>query len=310
MKIGNRRAPFIDYTNPGIFLVTINKRKELPHFSRVICNSIYPKLEVGVEYLGLGFVIYHALKNFSEINPLIGIRQYKIMPDHLHILLQIKDKMEKPLGEYIAILKRKIFLEAQLANVPLHGCPSVFEPGFNDQFLRYDRNLDVIYQYIKDNPRRLWEILKDPNFFTRVRDRVINNFRCSMYGNINHLANPFICDVVIHRRDTISDINRKKELWRYVLANGGVLAGAFIADAEKEIFKGAANYGGRIILISNKGYGEKEKPSKALFNLCSKGQLLIITPELTVPISEEGVSRAECLQLNSFAEKLSAFNGH
>lgn len=309
MKIGNRRAPFIDYTKPGIFLITINKLKDLEPFSRLVCESMFPEEIIGVRYYDLGFIIYHAIKNFKAIIPDIEVKQYVIMPDHLHILIQIIRPLEHPLGDYIAIFKRKIFTEATQASIPLKGNRSVFETGFNDQFLRWGRNLNVIYDYIRENPMRLWKIKQDPGYFSRVNDRIINGRHCSLYGNLNHLENPFISEVIIHRRDTLEELSRKKEFWRYVLANGGVLAGAFVSEAEKEIFDGAARYGGRIILVSNKAMAKKEKPSKKLFNLCSKGQLLIITPELPVPISEKGISRAECLHLNAFAEELSRMRG-
>lgn len=304
MKIGNRRAPFIDYTNPGIFMITMNKLKGIPAFSRLACKSTSPEKEIGVRYFDLGFIIFHTLKDFIRITPLIEIRQYVIMPDHLHILLQIREKMPKPLGDYVAIFKRTVFLEAQKAAINLTGHNSVFEPGFNDQFLRWDRNLDVIYQYIKNNPKRLWTIKQDPDYFSRHYGKIINNIKCNLFGNVSLLDNPFKSSVVIHRKDSGEELNRKKELWRYVLANGGVLVGAFISETEKEIFRGAAKYGGKLILVCNKSFEKREKPSKELFDLCAAGQLLIISPELIVPVSNKRISREECLQLNSFAENL------
>ena len=304
MKIGNRRAPFINYTQPGIFLVTIKKLKGLPPFSRLVSKSGVADDKIGVKYYDLGFILYHALKNFNQVSPDIKIMQYIIMPDHLHVLLHIMKPLELSLGDLIAIFKRKVFTESEKVSFPLQGSKSIFEPGFNDQFLRSGRDLNVIYEYIRENPKRLWVIKHDPQFFSRISDKIIGNRHCCLYGNINHLSNPFVCDVVIHRRDTAEQLARKKELWRYVLANGGVLAGAFISDAEKEIFKGAAKFGGRIILVSNRALEKREKPSKALFNLCSRGQLLIVAPELTVAPSEKGITRNECLQLNAFAQRL------
>lgn len=309
MRIGNRRAPFIDYSKPGIFMVTVNKANGLPPFSRLTDTSTETKEKIGVKHYDLGFVIYHALKSFKTICPHIEIMQYVIMPDHLHVLMRIMKPLDAPLGNFIAIFKRKVFLEAEKTSVPLNGSRSIFEPGFNDQFLRWDRNLNVIYNYIRQNPLRLWKIKQDPLYFSRISDKTIDGRHCSLYGNLNLLTNPFISEVIIHRKDTPEELARKKELWRYILANGGVLVGAFIADAEKEIFRGASGYGGKIILVSNRGLEKREKPAGELFSLCSKGQLLIIAPELTVPPSEKGITRAECLQLNAFAERLARMGG-
>lgn len=301
MKIGNRRAPFINYSKPGIFMITVNELKGLPPFSRLAVKYWGKEKVIGVKYYDLGFVVYNSLKNFKAICPDIEIRQYVIMPDHLHILLQIMKPLDDPLGNFIAKFKRKIFTEAEKASISLKGNRSIFEPGFNDQFLRWDRNLNIIYEYIRKNPERLWKIKQDPLYFSRVYDKSIKGTNCSLFGNLSLLYNPFICEVVIHRKDTPKELNRKKEIWRYILANGGVLVGAFISEAEKEIFRGAAEYGGKLILVSNRGFDKREKPSGMLFNLCSKGQLLIISPELGMAPSARGITRQECLLLNEFA---------
>lgn len=285
-------------------MITLNKLKALPLFSRLVSRYDAAEEKIGVRYYDLGFVVYHALKNFHRLAPDIAILQYVIMPDHLHILLQIMKPLDAPLGDFIAIFKRHILLEAEKASIHLHGSKSIFEPGFNDQFLRSNRNLNIIYEYIRENPKRLWKIKQDPQFFSRIANKIIGDRRCSLFGNLHLLSNPFISEVVIHRKDTPEELARKKEHWRYILANGGVLVGAFISDAEKGIFKGAADYGGKLILVSNRGFEKREKPSGELFKLCSKGQLLIIAPELTIPPLEKGITRAECLQLNAFAESL------
>ena len=202
MRIGNKRASFIDYTKPGIYLITMNKNQGVPEFSRLFCYKSGGVKKVGVKYYDLGFIVYHGLKNFHTIVPSIEIMQYVIMPDHLHILLQITEKLNKPLGDYLAVFKRNIFIKAQKNLIPFKASQSIFERGFNDQFLRYDRNLNVIFEYIRNNPARLWNIKQDPQFFSRVCDKVINDVKCNLYGNLNLLDNPFICDVIIHRRDT------------------------------------------------------------------------------------------------------------
>lgn len=307
MKIGNHRAPFIDYRNPGIFMITMSRIEGIPDFSRIHLkhNPLQKKLDVGVKYYDLGFTIFHQLRDNGFISPKILLRQYIIMPDHIHLLVEITERLDQPLGYYIAIFKRKIYHEAIKEKVldPLLS-KSIFKNGFNDQFLRSDRDLDTIYQYIKENPYRLWIRKEHPEYFQRIRKICIGETVCSLYGNFNLLQNPFIFPVVIHRKDSDEDLAAKKELWRYGLANGRVLVGAFIAKPEKSIFNGAAEYGGKIILISNTTLAEREKPTKMLFELCEKGQLLIISPEMGFPPSEKGVSRRECLLMNSFAESL------
>lgn len=306
MRIGNHRAPFIDYRKPGIFMITVNRLPGLSDFSRLRVETAESNTKIGVNYHALGFCVFHALKDFKAITPRIEVMQYVIMPNHLHFLLEIKETMERALGDYIAVFKRKIFLEASAKGLIPDNFQSIFEPGFNDQFLRSDRNLNTIYEYIRSNPYRLWAIRTHTEYFRRINETKILDTDCSLYGNLTLLQNPFIYPVVIHRKDTEAQLAKKMEIWRYVLVNGGVLAGAFISKAEKKIFEGAAQYGGKIILIQNKAFEKKEKPSGQLFKLCEQGQLLIISPKMEFPISEKGISRQECLAMNAFAERLSA----
>lgn len=306
MKIGNRRARFLNYHLPGIYMVTLGKEDGCPDFSHIVAkNSPGSQTpDVRCRYHNVGFAIYHVLRDFSKITPKIVILQYVIMPDHVHLLLQIREETARALGEYISVFKRSVFKEALEKGYLPVGSVRVFRSGFNDQFLRSDRNLQTLYDYIRNNPYRLWVRREHPERFRRISGKLLDGIDCNLYGNAHLLANPFLYPVVIHRKDSESELERKKELWRYALANGGVLVGAFISKSEHKIFNGAASYGGRIILISNKTFAEREKPSGKLFELCEAGQLLIISPKMEIPVSEKGISRQECLFMNSFAESL------
>lgn len=298
-------------------MVTIIKEEALPEFSRIITygSEVTNPKEVKVRYYNLGFTIWHALLNFDEINPQIRILQYVIMPDHVHVLLEITHEMERPLGDYIAVFKRKIFKDALAQGFIDKTFPRIFQVGFNDQFLRYSRNLQTLFDYIRENPYRLWIRRVHSEFFSKILNSKILDIDCCLYGNLALLENPFIYPVVIHRKDSASELEKKKEIWRYVLKNGGVLVGAFISEGENKIFKGAAKYGGHIILISNKTFEKREKSTGKLFDLCEKGQLLIISPKMEfskmnpVASQKQKISRAECLFMNAFAEKLAAKAG-
>lgn len=267
-------------------------------------NSVLP-IEASIRpyYSPVGFRIYEALEEISKISPYIKILQYVIMPDHIHVLLEITQTMDEPLGNYIARLKYDINQRAIRKNLITEG-HSVFKRGFNDQFLRSSRSLDTLFNYIRTNPYRLWIRIMHPEYFQRIHSMELCGIECSLYGNLNLLSNPFKYPVIVHRRDSEAQLAAKKAEWRYAVTNGGVLTGAFIAPEEHKIFKGAAEYGGKLILINNKPFEEREKPSESLFKLCEKGQLLIISPKMNVPVSREGITRAECLFMNNFATSL------
>ena len=313
-KIGNRRATFIDYKKPGIFMITMNKLQGVPPFSKLVKNPYEPDKYKSVrpDYSDIGFIIFKNLKNLKENNSGIIVRQYIIMPDHLHFILEITKELDTEVGNYLAIFKRNIFKEAIELKLMPSSLGTVFEKGFNDQYLRFDRSLDGFYQYIKKNPYNLWIRLQNPDFFRRKYGHKLFGVECDLYGNIQFLENPFIESVIVHRSDSAQIRKQKLELWRYTYQNGGILIGAFISPHEREIFKEALSFGGKIIRISNRGFAKREKPSEGLLSYCEKGQLLIISPRIDfIPYPERRpVRREECLFMNNLALRIAAQGGN
>lgn len=304
-------------------MITMNKAPGIPIFSHIICKDqidptsalaplpsyesalVSPEM-ITYDYTKMGYCLYEALQQLSFIQPHIKKLQYVIMPDHLHLLLQIMEPMEHALGKYLSDFKKYVWERGRKRELISQATTCIFESGFNDQFLRRDRNLNTLFSYIRTNPYNLWIRRVRPDFFQKIQHIRICGVECSLYGNLSLLSNPFISSVVVHRSDDEKTLKQKKELWRYRVVNGGVLASAFISPQEKNIFKGAAAYGGRIILITHIPLEEREKPTGQLFHLCENGQLLIISPKIPEGKGEAHPSRGECLFMNAFAEKLSS----
>lgn len=220
--------------------------------------------------------------------------QYMIMPDHIHILLFVTAPIPRHLGNYIGMFKVKTGQDFQ--NLSGFEGP-VFDEDFYDCILYPKRSLDVLYRYLRDNPRRLAVRREHPEFFRRVNCMEIGDGRFQAYGNIQLLENPFKEQVVVHRRDGEAERDAKRQLWFHTGANGGVLVSPFISPAEKDIRREAEAVGSRIILITNATMGERYKPSESDFALCESGRLLIISypGELT---------RQKCLEMNRLAEMI------
>lgn len=327
MRIGNVRAGFVNYKKPGIFFITMNKREEIPYFSRIIFNpneAIVGKA-YRPNYYDLGYVIFNAIRNIKEIIPGGKIHQYVIMPDHIHFILEITEELESFLWEYIEDFKNKIFREAFNKNLIPVNVGTIFETGFNDLFLKHSIKLDNLYSYIRKNPYRLWIRFKNPEFFRRINERRLGGVECSLYGNLNLLDNPFKFSVVIHKRYSDKERSEKFNLWRYGYKNGGVLVGAFIENREQEIFNEAKEAGAKIILFSNENYGKREKPSDKLMKLCENGNLLIISPNFVsikeetllsfgrkellrdIDLASSRLSREKCLIMNALTERICAY---
>lgn len=308
-RSGNYRCNYINYRKPGIFLITMNKRIELPPFSHIIHNPYDNDEFTGYKpnYFDLGYVIYNQLADFDQIQPKIRIKQYIIMPDHIHLILQIVEELDISLGKYLAMFKRNIYEEASKRNIiNKELIDSIFDRGYNDQYLLRSRKLDPIYRYIKKNPYWWWARWNYPDFFRRQCDIEICGVKCSLYGNLSLIDNPCKYPVIVHRSELHDSkiMNRKREFWNYGIFNGGVIAGAFVNKAEKDILQKAIENGGKIIMLSNRDYKQRQKPEEDLLWLCSKGQLLIISPALDLYLPKNREFREECLFMNDLAERI------
>lgn len=214
-----------------------------------------------------------------------------IMPDHIHILLFVTAPIPKHLGSYIGMFKVKIGQEFR-QQIGSEG--PVFNDDFYDCILYPNRSLDVLFRYLRDNPRRLAVRRAHPEFFRRVNSLAIGEGRYQAYGNVQLLENPFKEPVVVHRRDSEAEREANRRRWLHTGANGGVLVSPFISPAEKAIRSEAEALDSKIILITNAPMGERYKPAETDFARCERGRLLII--------SDPGeLTRQKCLNMNALA---------
>lgn len=283
------RAFFHDYRSRSYYHITLSKSEAIPAFSLIHGSATRPIVNLSP----LGEIIEGSIHRFPEFNPHIRIDQYVIMPDHIHLLLFVMERIEKALGSYIGRFKTDIRREC--------GIDSIFQRDFHDRIIRPCHSLQDVYDYIRDNPRRLLIRREHPEYFTHVRNLIINGDDWEAYGNLQLLRNPFKSAVVIHRRDTAQERERNRQNWLYHAANGGVNVSAFISEAEKEVRAMIEAVHGKQIRIQNESFGEKFKPASHEFQLCERGELLLLAPANTIPFS-----RSACLQMNAIAEGLAA----
>lgn len=286
------RAPWHDYTQRCIYMITLNKNPLMENFGILQGDYRIPTGQKGAAFISstaLGKAIKSTLRRFNSTEPNVRVLQYALMPDHLHILLFVEYPTEDTLGKIIARFK----IEVNKAS----GITGVFAKGFNDQILKSSRSLAVLYRYLRENARRLAVRRARPEFFRRVNALEIGGKTFQAYGNFQLLDCPFKEQVIVHRADSPETRQKNREQWLYTAANGGVLVSPFISPAEKEIRKEAEEAGGRFILIISEPMGERYKPAGRDFELCEAGRLLIISANLPGEIS-----RKTCMAMNSLSE--------
>ena len=79
-----------------------------------------------------------------EVKPLF----MQVMPDHVHFILQVLRPMAKPLGHVIGGFKAG-------SSKAAIGRPGLWAEGFQDTILFHEGQLDAMFRYLRDNPRRL-----------------------------------------------------------------------------------------------------------------------------------------------------------
>lgn len=289
-----------DYQAPWKYHITISKADECSPFSELVVNEL-SKEGVTLRNSLLGQIIWRQIRLFQQKE--IKVYQYVIMPDHIHLLIHVRQRLARHLGYYIGILKSAVVDEWRQKN----GNPDliVFCSNYHDRIVLPEHDLNVIFQYIRQNPYRLAVRNMRPDFFRRLRGVLVCGREFFAYGNLFHIRNPFKYPLIVHRADTEEQYADKLRDALYFAVNGGVVVSAFISPREKMIRREVEAAGGKIILLRHKAFAEKEKPALHDFELCSDGRLLILTPaEYGKLDNSDYPSRMQCLDMNSLAEAM------
>lgn len=315
----HRRKRGHDYRAPWKYHVTIIKAAGCPAFGRLTgdleLRTGNPAC-VGVALSPLGSLIAQEIRAINRNIPQVEVYQYVVMPDHIHILLNVKERMEKPLGYVIGNLTGSVGRKwREIAGDP---ALKIFEEGYNDRIIYSHRSLDAVFKYIRHNPYRLAVRQARPGFFRKTRSVEIGGRKVTAYGNLFLLRNPFKSQVIVHRADSPETREANREGWIHLAANGGVLVSPFISPAEKAVRAAAEAAGGNIILVVNEVMTDRFKPSGRDFSLCVEGRLLIVAQVQEKPAdgnrakeakgsngSRDSLSRRDCLRMNSLAREIS-----
>lgn len=194
------RLPGFDYKRPFFYMVTLKRAAggkvafcAISDDGRVVANDTTAAFE-------------RVIRGFHEtwycIEP---IRYYVIMPDHLHLIIKMRD-IEKRVS--LAVVARQLLKalersvagavapEAQLQNLP----PPVFEYEWHDWIIKKEGQLAAFRKYILENPPRYALRRANRRFFTKARQIVFRGVRYWAYGNEALLDLPVIVAIKGHRR--------------------------------------------------------------------------------------------------------------
>lgn len=255
-----------------------------------------------IELSAVGEVVKRHCLNIPSHRQEISVLECEVMPDHVHLIVFVIRKMPCHLGIVVSGLKAGIRKE-----LSEKGTSVQWEAGYNDTILRHKDQLENMRNYVRDNPRRLWVKLNNPNFFTQHKGVTIGNTSVTAIGNFFLLNHPIKVFVQCSRRMTEEQIDNECKRILSMAAKGAILVSACISQGEKTIMKRAFAAGMSQIIILENGFTPRQKPSGQSFDACAAGRLLLIAP-WEHHYEKRAITREQCLALNRLAFSICGTN--
>lgn len=279
----NRRARHHDYHRPARYLITTLKNPSIPAFSTIGGdlsfidgeNAPHPVISP------TGNFIIEALGIWLGKFPQIEVSEFVIMPDHIHLCLDVMAYLPNGLSLAISSLKG-IVSRLRHAKLPDNIRPEkmvpVFAKGFNDRIAYNKEQWERQKQYVKDNPRRYLFKRIFPDYLLRRWIITIGDEEFCAKGNIMLLKEPLLFTVKHHRKWSEAESEEYQNDCKSKIDNGGIPVSPYIHSKEKEIRNYAKDEGGCYIRICENGFAERESASGYEFYLMAAGRLLLIAP--------------------------------
>lgn len=304
------RADWHDYHSKCIYMITLKKMPGIPDFSSIQGCMRNNRVEGWADHSRLGHILRRNFSNitqcFEEIKPL----QFAIMPDHAHLLLEVRSHVSYHLGEMVRQYKKLCSGEYQTMlrrEYNFEFDKSIFIDGYNDRILTGKNQLQTLYDYIRDNPRRLFLRKSYPQYFENALLCMAGQERFGIYGNISLLDHPNKVTVRFSRKYASSELRRHQAIWMETIRAGGVLVSPFIHPKEREYLKMALSRGGRVIYIMENGFHIRWKPSKSYIDATAAGRMLFVGPEEYHAAKSEMTRETAC-RLNALAANIAVLS--
>ena len=324
-----RRCNQNDYLDRGIYMITIAIEGRKPILGKLAGN---PDIKEGedaphVILSPMGEAVRDCWMAIPRFHPQIEMMRLCIMPDHIHGILFVHERMEKHLGHVINGFKigtRKAARELGIISSAMpkstgqqdvstynraqytavspqsqnnhHG--KLWELNYNDRILRGRGQLARMLAYLDDNPRRLLIKRQHPEYFTNLGALNVAGISMQAIGNRFLLDNPTKIQIQCSRKMTTEEIALyKANILERVKHDGAIVVSPCISPGEEQVATAAMNENIPLIVLLLNGFSPFFKPQPRYLEACTKGQLLMLAP---FPYQNEKIEymRQRCLELN------------
>jgi REP element-mobilizing transposase RayT len=265
------------WRKPCIVHVTMVANNRQPLFGTLIHNGTNAE----VKKTALGWILINQQKRMLELCPEMKILADKVMPDHHHIVLQVRRTMRRSIKEVVRgymqgckAVARKLGFTENLYNGP---------PFY--RVLTHKGQLQAMIDYVYSNTERAWQKKQNPNLFRMHRNTEANGLYFTSLGNHFLLNWPERQLVEMSRNATEEQIQHRLQTAMTAAHNGTVTYTAAISKGEQLIARTIRENDFPLVILLNDGFPEEGsphekfyKPGGVYFEACSKGNLLLLEP--------------------------------
>lgn len=291
-----RRRVGHDYQGRCIYMITLVVKGRRSLLGTLMGDSeTEPAV---VEPTPLGRAVMQSLVNIPQFYPEIAIWTFQLMPDHLHFIVFVKERIPVHLGKVINGFK--VGCNHVYKEIVKGDLPGLWEDGYNDMILDREGQLQRMKAYILDNPRRLAMKRSHPDLFKVQRNIQVGDYTFAALGNVFLLDAPCLMQVQCTRRLTTTQITTTVQKFLSHAQNGAVLVSPSISPGEKAVMKAAFEHGYPVIVLQENGFASLAKPGGRRFDACAQGRLLMLAP-WERHNDRRVIKRNQCLDLNEMA---------
>ena len=299
-----RRRVGHDYQSRCIYMITLVVKERRPLLGSLTGNGeTTPAI---VEPSSLGQAVIQSLINLPKFYPQIAIWTFQLMPDHLHFIAFVKERIPVHLGKVINGFK--VGCNRAYKELVKGDTPGLWEDGYNDLILDRDGQLQRMKAYIHDNPRRLAIKRNHADLFQVQRNIKVGKYTFAALGNVFLLDAPCLLQVQCSRKLTPLQINATVQRFLSLAQNGAVLISPSISPGEKTVMKAAFEHGFPVIVLQENGFAPLAKPGGRRFDACAQGRLLMLAP-WEHHNDRRVIKRSQCLDLNEMARVICLKSG-
>ena len=287
-----------DYRGRGIYHVTLVVAERYPLFGQLAGDT--PD-EAYIELNEFGRQVLDLLRDeprfYGEKGYALKILASMIMPDHIHVAIQVIEPLPQSIGKVIRGFKSacsslyknrhstsggKYTAEMQDAVGSLHtdGSPhdelilhfsrkftrnscSIWQPdkaGYHECILHYYEQLPHIIHYIHDNPRRLALKRANPDLFRIHQQYMLGDVPCTTLGNMFLAEKPMHAMVQCSRSLTQQEINAYRDACIHEAERGVIHVSAAISEGERQTCKALREAGYPLIILLTEGFPKPDSP--------------------------------------------------